>query len=225
MKLRYFSHSSFLIILDDGSKILIDPFLNDNPTSPVAASEVDADYILLSHGHGDHLGDTLSIAKRCDSLCICENELATYLSNKGVRSHNMHIGGSYQFDFGKIKLTQALHSSVTPDNECVGSATGILVFAENKVIYHMGDTGLFSDLKLIGELHPVDYQLIPIGDNFTMGIEDAVRAVSFVKPNCAIPMHYNTFDIIKTNPNDFQSKVEAIGIKSRILDFGEEFIL
>jgi len=225
MKLKYFSHASFLITLDEGIKILIDPFLNDNPTSPIAAWEVEADYILLSHGHGDHLGDTLSIAKRCDSLCVCENELATYLSNRGVRSHNMHIGGSFQFDFGKIKLTQALHSSVTPDNECVGSATGLLIFVENKVIYHMGDTGLFSDLKLIGELHSVDYQLIPIGDNFTMGIEDAVRAVSFVQPYCAIPMHYNTFDIIKADPFEFQSRVEAIGIKSKPLEFGEEFIL
>ncbi len=225
MKLRYFSHSSFLITLDEGCKILIDPFLNDNPTSPVTASQVDADYILLSHGHGDHLGDTLSIAKRCDSLCICENELATYISNKGVRSHNMHIGGSYHFDFGKIKLTQALHSSVTPDNKCTGSATGILIFVENKVIYHMGDTGLFFDLKLIGELHSVDYQLIPIGDNFTMGVEDAVKAVSFVQPSCAIPMHYNTFDIIKSDPNKFQSKVESMGINAKVLEFGEEIIL
>lgn len=225
MRLKYFSHSSFLITLDDGTKVLIDPFLNDNPTSPVSASEVDADYIVLSHGHGDHLGDTLSIAKRCDSFCICENELAGYLSKKGLRAHHMHIGGSYQFDFGKIKLTQALHSSVTPDSECVGSATGILLFVENKIIYHMGDTGLFSDLKLIGELHPVDYQLVPIGDNFTMGIEDAVRAVSFVNPSCAIPMHFNTFDVIKSDPDKFQVKVESMGIQSRVLEFGEEIIL
>ena len=143
MKLKYFSHSSFLITLDSGVKILIDPFLDGNPTSPVSAGDVDADYILITHGHGDHFGDTLSIAQRCDSLCICENELASYISANGVRAHNMHIGGSYDFEFGKIKLTQALHSSVTPDNQCVGAATGMLLFAEDKIIYHTGDTGLF----------------------------------------------------------------------------------
>ncbi|MCP4672884.1 MAG: metal-dependent hydrolase [Desulfobacula sp.] len=225
MKLKYFSHSSFLITLDNGSRLLIDPFLDGNPTSPVKASDVEAEYILLTHGHGDHLGDTLKIAERCNSLCICENELASYLSGRGLQAHNMHIGGSYSFDFGRIKLTQAWHTSVTPDNECVGAATGIIIFVENKIIYHMGDTGLFLDLKLIGQLNSIDYLLVPIGDNFTMGIDDAVMACSFVNPKCAIPMHYNTFDVVNADPEVFRQKLENQKSKCQILEFGQEINL
>ena len=225
MKLKYFSHSCFLITLDDGTRLLIDPFLDGNPTSPVAAKDVEADYILLTHGHGDHFGDTISIAKRCDALCICENELASYIASKGLKAHNMHIGGSYSFDFGKIKLTQAWHSSVTPDKECIGAATGIILFIQDKIIYHMGDTGLFSDLKLLGELHPIDNLLVPIGDNFTMGIDDAVKACSFVKPGCAIPMLYNTFDVIKADPHFFNKKLEKMHINCQILEFGQKITL
>ena len=225
MKLRYFSHSSFLITLDTGTKILMDPFLNGNPTSPVSADQISADYILVSHGHGDHLGDTIDIAERCNALCICENELATYLSTKGVRSHAMHIGGTRAFDFGKVKLTQALHSSVTPDKECIGTATGMILFVQDQIIYHTGDTGLFLDMKLIGELYAVDYLLAPIGDNFTMGIEDAVRACTFIKPKWVIPMHYNTFDAIKADPKEFKQKIEASGIRCRVLEFGQEIEL
>lgn len=225
MKLRYFSHSSFLITLDNGTRILIDPFLDGNPTSPAAASDVEAEYILLTHGHGDHFGDTLSIANRCNSLCICENELANYIASKGVNAHNMHIGGAHDFDFGRIKLVQALHSSTTPDKECIGAATGIILFVQDKIIYHMGDTGLFMDMKLIGELYAIDYLLVPIGDNFTMGIDDAVMACTFVNPKCAIPIHYNTFDVIKSDPADFKKKVENKGITCQILEFGQEITL
>lgn len=225
MKLRYFSHSSFLLTLESGVKILIDPFLDGNPTSPVSSSEVDADYILVTHGHGDHLGDTISIAKRCNSLCISENELASYIAAQGVRAHNMHIGGSFKFEFGRIKLTQALHGSTTPDTKCTGVATGVLIYAENKIIYHTGDTGLFSDMKLIGEIDPIDWMLLPIGDNFTMGIDDAVRACGFVQPRHAVPMHYNTFDVIKADPDAFVDKVQQMNINGRALQFGEEITL
>jgi len=206
MKLRYFSHSSFLVTLDTGIRILMDPFFNGNPTSPVSADQISADYILVSHG-------------------ICENELATYLSAKGVRSHAMHIGGTRSFDFGKVKLTQALHSSVTPDKECIGTATGMILFVQDKIIYHTGDTGLFLDMKLIGELYAVDYLLVPIGDNFTMGIEDAVRACTFITPKWVIPMHYNTFDAIKADPKEFKQQLEISGIRCRILEFGQEIEL
>ena len=222
MKLRYFSHSAFQITTETGQRILIDPFLDGNPTSPVGAAEVEADFILLTHGHGDHLGDTLSIAKRCKSLCICENELANYLSSKGLVAHNMHIGGAHEFDFGRVKLTQALHGSTTADNECHGSATGLLLYIQDKIIYHMGDTGLFSDLKLIGQMNKIDVLLAPIGDNFTMGIDDAVKACEFVKPGMVIPIHYNTFPVIEVDPENFKQKVEAKGVACQVLAFGQE---
>lgn len=225
MKLRYFSHSAFQITLDDGRVILIDPFLDGNPTSPVKAADVSADFILLTHGHGDHLGDTLEIAQRTGALCIAENELASYLAGKGLNAHTMHIGGAYEFGFGTLKLTQALHSSVTPDKECHGSATGLLIKINDTLIYHTGDTGLFADLKLIGEMNRVDYMLVPIGDNFTMGIDDAVTACEFVKPKIAIPMHYNTFPVIEADPAEFKAKAEAKGIGCRVLEFGEEMDL
>lgn len=225
MKLKYFSHASFMLTLSDGTRILIDPFLNGNPTSPCSAGDIETDYILITHGHGDHFGDTLSIAQRCDALCICENELASYIAANGGRAHNMHIGGAFQFDFGRIKLTQALHSSVTPDNMCVGAATGFLIYVEGKIIYHTGDTGLFSDMKLIGEMNPVDWLLVPIGDNFTMGIDDAVRACEFINPKNAVPMHYNTFDVIQADPNVFVDKIAQLNINGRVLGFGEEINL
>lgn len=222
MKLKYFSHSGFLITTDQGQTILIDPFLDGNPTSPVKADDVNADFILLTHGHGDHLGDTVSIATRCNSLCICENELANYLAARNLRVHNMHIGGSREFEFGRIKLTQALHGSCTPDNECHGTATGLLVSCGTKTIYHTGDTGLFTDMSLIGELNAVDCMLVPIGDNFTMGIDDAVLAAKFVRPKMVVPMHYNTFPIIEADPEAFRKKAEDNHIACTVLKFGQE---
>lgn len=225
MKLRYFSHSAFQITTDDGQTILIDPFLDGNPTSPVKAADVTADFILLTHGHGDHLGDAVEIAQRCNSLCICENELASYLGGLGLNAHTMHIGGGYDFPFGRVKLTQALHSSVTPDKACHGSATGLLIRIGDTLIYHMGDTGLFSDLRLIGERNDVDYLLVPIGDNFTMGIEDAVTACEFVQPKMAVPIHYNTFPVIEADPRPFKKQLAEKGIACTVMDFGQEITL
>jgi L-ascorbate metabolism protein UlaG (beta-lactamase superfamily) len=225
MKLRYFSHSAFQITTEKGKKILIDPFLDDNPNSPVKANQVDADYIILTHGHGDHLGDAFNIAKRCDSLFICLNELANYCSEKGFKAHNMHIGGSHLFEFGKVKLTIAHHGSMTPDNYYAGEPSGVVLTIDGKSIYHTGDTGLFYDMKLIGEMTKLDYMLLPIGDNFTMGIDDAVKAVELANPKIAIPMHYNTFPIINADPFEFKKKVEAIGKQCIVMKFGEEIEL
>lgn len=222
MKLRYLSHSAFLITLDDGKRILIDPFLDDNPVSPVKSSEIDADVIILTHGHGDHLGDTFKIAERCKSLVIAVNELADYCADKGCTVHNMHIGGGYNFDFGRVKFTIAHHGSKTPDGQYAGEPAGVLLMTEGKTIYHAGDTGLFYDMKLIGEMNNIDYMLVPIGDNFTMGIDDAVKAVEFVNPGVAIPVHYDTFPPIKADPAEFAAKVEKTGKKAKVMKFGEE---
>ncbi len=225
MKLKYFSHSAFQITTGNGKKILIDPFLSGNPTAPVKPDEVDANYIILTHAHGDHLGDAFSIADRCGSMFICVNELAEYVKAKGYNAHNMHIGGGYDFDFGRVKFTIAHHGSMTPDNTYAGEPAGVIVSADGKNIYHTGDTGLFYDMKLIGEMMPIDYMLLPIGDNFTMGIDDAVKAAELTNPKTAIPMHYNTFPVIQADPNEFKKKAEAKGINCRVLEYGEEIML
>jgi L-ascorbate metabolism protein UlaG (beta-lactamase superfamily) len=224
MLLKYFSHSAFQITTDDGIKILIDPFLDDNPTSPVKSKDVTADYIILSHAHGDHLGDTFKIAKE-NTLIISVNELANYCISKGFKAHNMHIGGSYNFPFGRVKFTIAHHGSKTPDGDYAGEPAGMIITINNKTIYHTGDTGLFGDMKLIGEMNKIDYMLLPIGDNFTMGITDAVKAVELVDPKIAVPMHFNTFPVIQADPYEFKKKVENKGLKCRVLAFGEEIEL
>ena len=225
MKLKYLAHSSFLVTTDNDKKILIDPFLDDNPKSPVKSEDIDPDYILLTHAHGDHIGDAFKIAERVEPMFIAVNELANYCAEKGYEAHNMHIGGSHKFDFGTVKFTIAHHGSMTPDGQYAGEPAGVLIKADGKTIYHTGDTGLFYDMKLIGEMNPVDYMLLPIGDNFTMGITDAVKAVELVKPKIAIPMHYDTFPVIETDPQEFKKKVEDGGKECRVLEYGEEIEL
>lgn len=223
MKLTYYSHSAFRIITSKGISILIDPFLDGNPTSPVKSDDVNADFIILTHAHGDHLGDSFKIAKRCNSLFICVNELANYCISKGFEAHNMHIGGVREFPFGKVKFTIAHHGSVTPDGVYGGPAAGVILMIDGITIYHTGDTGLFLDMKLIGEMNPVDYILLPIGDNFTMGIDDAVKAVEFVNPKiAAIPIHYNTFSVIESDVNVFNEKIKKIGKNAIIMQYGEQ---
>jgi L-ascorbate metabolism protein UlaG (beta-lactamase superfamily) len=222
MKLRYFSHSSFQITTDAGQIILIDPFFDGNPTAPVRSADIKADFIILTHAHGDHVGDAFKIAERTDPLFICVNELANYCISKGFRAHNMHIGGAYQFPFGRVKFTIAHHGSMTPDNTYAGEPAGVVLTIDGKSLYHTGDTGLFYDMKLIGEMTPLDYMLLPIGDNFTMGINDAVKAVELAAPGVAIPMHYNTFPVIAADPEVFKKQVEMIGKKAIVMGYGEE---
>ena len=225
MKLKYFSHSAFQITTDKNAVILIDPFLDGNPTSPVKSDDVNADYIILTHAHNDHIGDAFKIAKRCDSTFICVDELANYCIENGFKAHNMHIGGGYNFDFGRLKFTIAHHGSKTPDNQYAGNPAGVVLTIDGKNLYHTGDTGLFYDMKLIGEMTQVDYLLLPIGDNYTMGITDAVKAVELINPKLTIPMHYNTFPVITADPEEFKKKVEGLGKKCRVLKFGEEITL
>ena len=180
MKVSYHGHS-VVKIEANGKVILIDPFLTGNPTTDLKAEDVKVDAILLSHGHGDHVGDTVELAKKNNAVVIAPFELATFLSWQGVNTHPMHIGGSHEFDFGKVKFTQAFHGSSYIDEEnktitYTGMPAGILFTAEEKTVYHAGDTALFSDMKLIGELNNIDVAFLPIGDNFTMGPEDAVLA-------------------------------------------------
>ncbi|WP_394233210.1 metal-dependent hydrolase [Niallia oryzisoli] len=211
MKITYHGHS-VVKIETNGKTILIDPFITGNGLTDLKVENVKPDVIIISHGHGDHVGDTVQLAKVNDSLVIANDELSTYLSWQGLRVHGMHIGGSYQFDFGRVKLTQAFHGTglQTGDNNIVycGMPAGILFMSEGKTIYHAGDTALFSDMKLIGERHPIDVAFLPIGDNYTMGPEDAAYAAKLLGAKTIVPMHYNTFPVIRQDPQEFIKLLE-----------------
>ena len=223
-KLTYLSHSAWLIETGNFT-IAIDPFLEGNPMAKTKPEDIKADFIIVTHAHGDHLGDSVPMAKASGGTVISNFEIANYCGEQGVNAHPLHIGGSREFDFGRVKLTPAWHGSAFPDGSYGGTPAGCLVTAAGKTIYHTGDTGLFMDMQLIGEMNDIDIMLVNIGDNFTMGIDDAVQACSFVKPETAIPMHYNTFDVIEADPNEFKSKVEQNGIGCRVLAFGQEIDL
>lgn len=205
--LKYLGHSAFEIDLG-AHNILIDPFISANPFAVARADDYSPSHIILSHAHGDHIGDTYDIAKRTGALVISSFEIANHFAAQGLNIHPMGIGGAYDFPFGRLKFTPAWHSSSFDDGSYGGMPMGIVLEIEDKRIYHAGDTALFSDMMLIGE-KPIDLALLPIGDNFTMGPEDAIEAVRFLKPKTVVPIHYNTFDLIKQDPYKFKEEVEA----------------
>ncbi len=194
VRITYHGHDCFAIE-SDAARLLIDPFLTGNAQADVKPEDVQADYILLSHAHFDHLGDTVAIAKRTHARVISNFEIANYMGEQGIEAHGMHIGGAHEFPFGKVKLTIAHHGSSFPDGRYGGNPCGFLIWLEGKVLYFAGDTALTYDMTLYS-VENIDVAMVPIGDNFTMGPEDAVRAVEFLQPKTAILMHYNTFDLI-----------------------------
>lgn len=222
MKVSYHGHS-VVKVESNGKIILFDPFITGNDLTDLKVDEVKPDVIIVTHGHGDHLGDTVELAKKNNSLVIANFELATYLSWQGLNTHGMSIGGAYEFDFGKVKLTPAFHGTglETENNEIIylGMPAGVLLTMEGKTIYHAGDTGLFSDMKLIGDRHPIDLAFLPIGDNFTMGPEDAAYAAKILGAKKVVPIHFNTFPPIKQDPHQFVNMLdEGIG---QVLHAGE----
>lgn len=212
MKISYHGHSVVKVKTDTHS-ILIDPYITDNSLCDLNPETVEADVILLTHGHNDHVGDTMEIAKRTGAQVVALNELAVYLGKKGLNAHGMNIGGAHTFDFGTVKYTKAFHSSSYEEEDgtviYTGMPGGILLTINDKTIYHLGDTSLYSDLKLIGDMNEIDLAFIPIGDNFTMGPEDALIAADWVKAKYVVPVHYNTFPVIEQNPKDFTDKVKT----------------
>ncbi|OPL14762.1 MAG: metal-dependent hydrolase [Firmicutes bacterium ML8_F2] len=219
--LTFLGHAAFRLRDKGKETLLFDPYITGNPQASMKLEEIGADYILVSHAHFDHLGDTYEIAKREEATIISTAEIAGQAGENGLAAHGQHLGGRHQFQFGTVKLTLAFHGSGIPG----GHACGFVVDYYGKKIYFAGDTALFSDMKLIGELDSLDLALLPIGDNFTMGIDDAVMAASFLQAREVIPFHYNTWPLIEADPEEFKKKVEdKTGSKCIVLSPGEQHI-
>lgn len=224
-RITFLGHAAFQIETPD-HVLLIDPFLSENPVATVRPEDVHADAVILTHGHADHLGDAVEIAGRCGALVIANYEVATWVGSQGAeRTHAMNLGGACPFKFGTVKQTVAHHSSSLPDGSYGGNPGGVLLTIEDGTIYHAGDTALFSDMQLIGEAG-IDVAILPIGDNFTMGPDDALRAVRMLKPKRVVPCHYNTWPLIAQDAHAWGERVASeTSAEPVILDVGDSLSL
>lgn len=225
VKLTYHGHACFEIGTDKYN-LIVDPFLEGNPSADKKPQDIKVGWIVVTHGHSDHWGDTPTIAKDNDATVITNFELSQFAGKQGLKAHPLHIGGKADFPFGWVKLTIAHHGSTLGDtNGYGGSPAGALIHIDGKTIYHAGDTGLFLDMQLIGEMNSIDAALLPVGDNFTMGPVDAAKAVEFLKPKIVIPMHYDTFDIIHQDLTEFQALVAKGPTKCVMMKHGSSYEL
>lgn len=229
MKATFHGHAVVSLQTENGTKLLFDPFISGQEQCDLDAKVVKPDYILVTHAHSDHLGDTIEIAQRTKAKVITTVEIAEYLSSFEIDAHGLQPGGAYDFPFGRVKLTPAIHGSSIKINEedaaptTLGLASGILVTVDEKTIYHVGDTALYSDMQLIGEHNIIDLAFIPIGDNFTMGPDDAAIAAKWLKAKQVVPIHYNTFPLIKQDPERFVSLLDT-GV-GKVLNVGDTITL
>ena len=208
MEIRYYGHATFELA-DGDTSVLIDPFLTGNPKATIAADDLNPTTILLTHGHGDHVGDVVPIAKRTGAPVLAIVELAQEFGEEdGVNALDINIGGTVEFDWGWVKMVPAWHTSTTPKGT-VNTPAGLLINFKDTIVYHLGDTGLFSDLTLVGKRHPIDYALMCIGGHYTMDRVDAVDAAELIGAKTVIPCHYNTFPAIETDAQAFKSDVES----------------
>jgi L-ascorbate metabolism protein UlaG (beta-lactamase superfamily) len=225
-KLTWYGHAT-LGLETDGYKLIIDPFFEGNPAASTSPDAVEADFILISHGHGDHVGDGVAIAKRTGATVISNFEIAGWFEGQGVgKTHGQHLGGGFKHPFGYLKLTLALHGSALPDGSNGGNPAGFLLTTnDGKKIYLAQDTGLFGDMKLIGE-EGLDLAVIPIGDNYTMGPDDALRAVKMLESKVVIPIHYNTWDLLAQDADAWAERVQKeTKTKVVVLKPGESYSL
>ena len=218
-------HGHACFHLDDGEHaLLFDPFITGNPKTSARVDGFDRlSAILVTHGHADHLGDAVELSKRYKAPIIAPFELATFCERRGAFVHPMHIGGSFSFEFGRVKLTIAHHGSafIDKNTEYTGNPCGFLVDLGGLRFYHAGDTGLFYDMKLIGELNPIDVAFLPIGDNFTMGPEDAAKAVELLHPRHVVPMHFGTFAVLEQDPDRFVAAAGSLDTELVVMKIGE----
>lgn len=229
MKITYHGQST-IEINTNGKSIIIDPFISGNPASQVKVDEIKVDAVLLTHAHMDHILDAAPIAKANNAPIVANPELAAYMSWKGAETIGMNIGGTLDLGYAKAKMTHAFHSSgiIDEENKNIlygGMPSGYIIEAEGKTIHHAGDTGLFGDMKLIGDRHNIDIAFVPIGDHYTMGPEDALQAAEWYQAKLVIPIHYNTFPAIEQNAHDFVQKLEQLGFKGKVLEIGESIEL
>jgi L-ascorbate metabolism protein UlaG (beta-lactamase superfamily) len=216
VEIRWLGHACFQLEAG-GTTVLVDPFLTGNPSAAVSADEVEPDVILLTHGHQDHFGDVIDIAKRTGATVVAITELAGELSNSLENVLDPNIGGTVKFDWGAVKLVPAWHTATSPSGT-VHTPAGLLIFIGDRLIYHLGDTALFSDLQLIARRgDKVDLALVPIGGHYTMDRYDAVTAVEFIQPQQVIPCHYNTFPPIETDAQAFKEDVQNAGFSEVIV--------
>jgi len=223
-KLTWYGHAA-LGLETGGYKIVIDPFFSGNPAASLSPEAVEADFILVSHGHGDHVGDAIAIAKRTGAMVIGNFEVAGWFEKQGVeKTHGQHLGGGHKHPFGYLKLTLALHGSMMPDGSYGGNPCGFLLTTnDGKKIYFAQDTGLFGDMRLIGE-EGLDLAVIPIGDNYTMGPDDALRAVKMLTPKAVVPIHYDTWDLLAQDANAWAERVQKeTKTKAVVLKPGESY--
>ena len=220
MDIRFLGHAAFALS-DGDTTVLVDPFLTGNPKAAIAADDVHATTILVSHGHADHIGDTVAIAQRTGAPAVAIVELADELRGEGIEVYDPNLGGTVKFDWGWVKLTPAWHTSTTPKGT-VNTPAGLLINFKDTIVYHLGDTCLFSDLQLVGKRNPIDLALMCMGGHYTMDRVDAVEAASLVGAKTVIPCHYNTFPPIETDAQQFKSDVEsATGSHVVVLDPGQ----
>ncbi len=226
--LKYHGHACFSMAAN-GKRVIMDPFVSDNPQAVEGVDDIEVDAVLISHAHSDHLGDGIEIAKRTGATVIATYELALYCQREGVENvFPMHIGGAHEFDWGRVKLTVAHHSSsiVTEDEiRAISNPCGFLVTMGGKTLYYPGDTALSADIELIGRLNDLDAATLPIGDTFTMGPEDAIIAAKMLGAKLNIPMHYDTFPVIEADPHEWVARLESDGLNGRVMEPGEEIEL
>lgn len=226
MQITYYGHSCFLINTE-GKKLLFDPFITPNELAKdVDIDAIKPDYIILSHGHQDHVADVERIYKNSRAMLVSNFEVVSWFGNKGVEHvHPMNHGGRKEFEWGSLKMVNAIHSSSLPDGSYGGNPAGFVVQTESKTFYYAGDTALTMDMKLIGEEFKIDFAFMPIGDNFTMGIHDAVKAADFVGTKTIIGMHYDTFPYITIDLDDAHKVAAKAGKELKLLQIGEPITL